>query len=132
MDAVFVSHTGRVSGRVRLSYDKFWNNANFERQVGGGHSGHRAIGGRASRFNSDSWIIATGFICAVLIRRLKWHAWYVERFNALPGAQGKVFPKEPDKINKMKLGYTAKRVIYLGYALFIGWVTILAVHTWHR
>jgi hypothetical protein len=56
----------------------------------------------------------------IIVRERKWQAWYVHKFNSLPGTSPAVFPFGEDlkvPFENLKSGYISKVVVTLGIIL---------------
>ena len=65
----------------------------------------------------------------IVIRERKWQAWFVTRFNVLPGFEGRVFPLDkgdPTKtVGSQPVGRISQIVFILAFLISLGWVGVL-------
>lgn len=78
-------------------------------------------------------IVAAIALTVIVVREHKWQAWYVQRFNALPGV-ARAFPEDkpcPGSVEKQPWGFISKVVVTLGCVIVVAWIAI-GVFLWNR
>jgi hypothetical protein len=78
-------------------------------------------------------IAGVGFLVSIgitwmVVRERKWTAWYVHRFNQLPGCHGNVFPADqpvPKSVGSVPLGRFSQIAVGLGSIICLAWVAIM-------
>ena len=63
-------------------------------------------------------------VCLIVRRERRWASWFVQRFNALPGYAGKVFPTTQAEVRKQQAGFMSTAVFFLAALIVLAWLLV--------